>query len=178
MAEIILAGFGGQGVLTAGLILINAAVAQDKQVTWTSSYGAEMRGGTASCSVIVSDEEIGSPYPTMIDMLVVMNEPSYEKFIGRVRKGGCVVVNSSLVKDKEYPKDITVYEIAATDIANQLENPRGANIIMLGALMKASNIMEKEAFLEQLDKYFAKKGKNNPKNKDCFLKGYDESKEV
>ena len=82
MADIIMAGFGGQGVLTAGKILIDVAAREGKNVSWTSSYGAEMRGGTASCSVVISDEEIGSPYPTKLDILLAMNEPSYDKFIG------------------------------------------------------------------------------------------------
>lgn len=173
MTEVILAGFGGQGVLTAGLILINSAAAKDKKVSWISSYGAEMRGGTASCSVIVSDEEIGSPYPDMVDILVVMNEPSYDKFIGKVRKGGYVIVNNSLVKGKEYPKDVVVYEVNATEISNEIDNTRGANLIMLGALMKASNMMEKDFFAKQLNKYFDNKGKNNPKNHECYIIGYD-----
>lgn len=173
MTEIIFAGFGGQGVLTAGLILINGAVGQGKNVTWTSSYGAEMRGGTASCSVVVSEEEIGSPYPIDIDVLVAMNEPSYNKFIGRVRRGGYVVVNSSLIKDVEYPSDVNVFEISATDMSNHLGNARGANLIMLGALMRASKMIEKNIFASELNKFFDDKGKNNPKNLECYLQGYE-----
>lgn len=175
MADIVIAGFGGQGVLTAGMILINAAAATGKEVSWTSSYGAEMRGGTASCSIVVSDEEIGTPYPTMLDMLVVLNEPSYEKFIGDVREGGIVVVNSSLVKDKDYPKNLHVYEVAATDMANSISNPKGTNLVMLGGLMKASGMMGKEDFMAQLNGFFDKKGKNTPKNETCFAMGYDEA---
>ena len=89
MADIILAGFGGQGILTAGKLLIEIAAQQGKNVSWISTYGAEMRGGTASCSVVISDEEIGSPYPTQIDILIAMNEPSYIKFVSNVRDGGC-----------------------------------------------------------------------------------------
>lgn len=178
MADIVIAGFGGQGVLTAGLILINAAAAKDKNVTWISSYGAEMRGGTASCSVVISDDEIGSPYPIELDILVAMNSPSYDKFIGKMRKGGIVVVNNSLVKDKEYPKDVEVYEIDATNIANGMGNPRGANIAMMGALTKATGILEKDFFAAQLKKYFENKGRINPKNDDCFNRGYDESVKI
>jgi len=175
MADIILAGFGGQGVLTAGMILINAAAATGKEVSWTSSYGAEMRGGTASCSVVISEEEIGSPYPTTLDMLVVMNEPSYHKFIGMVKDGGIVIVNTSLVKDVTYPENLNVYEVGATDIANGISNPRGTNLVMLGGLMKASGMMGKEAFAEQLNAFFDKKGKNTPKNEECFAMGYDQA---
>lgn len=178
MADIILAGFGGQGVLTAGLVLINVAVNQDKKVTWTSSYGAEMRGGTASCSVVISDEEIGSPYPTALDMLVVMNEPSYEKFIGMVRPGGYVIVNSSLIKGKDYPENLKVYEIEATDLANEQGTPRNSNIYMLGALIKATGMMEPEFFIEQMDQYFAKKGKMNPQNETSLKKGWELTRKI
>jgi 2-oxoglutarate ferredoxin oxidoreductase subunit gamma len=178
MADIVLAGFGGQGVLTAGMILINAAAAQGKEVTWTSSYGAEMRGGTASCSVVISDEEIGNPYPTTLDVLIALNEPSYDKFIGEVRDGGVVIVNTSLIKGKEYPDNLKVFEIAATDKANAENNPRGTNIVTLGALMKATGMMSKEVFATELNAFFDKKGKNNPKNEKCFVIGYEEAKEV
>lgn len=175
MADIVLAGFGGQGVLTAGMILINAAAAHGKEVSWTSSYGAEMRGGTASCTVVISDEEIGNPYPMALDMLVVMNEPSYDKFIDEVKDGGIVVVNSSLIKDKKYPKNLQVYDIAATDMANTAANARGTNLVMLGGLIKASGMMDKEAFADQLNAFFDKKRKNNPKNEICFAMGYDQA---
>lgn len=178
MADIILAGFGGQGVLTAGMILINAAAAKGKEVSWTSSYGAEMRGGTASCSVVVSDEEIGSPYPTTLDILVVMNEPSYHKFIGIVKDGGIVVVNTSLIKDVKYPENLTIYEVAATDTANGIANPKGTNLVMLGGLMKASGMMDKETFAEQLNAFFDKKRKNNPQNEACFVMGYEQAAKV
>lgn len=101
MADMILAGFGGQGILTAGKILIDVAAREGKNVSWTSSYGAEMRGGTASCSIVISDEEIGSPYPTKLDVLLAMNEPSYDKFIGDMRDGGYVIVNKSLMSERE-----------------------------------------------------------------------------
>ncbi len=173
MADIIIAGFGGQGVLTAGLIMINVAVNQGKNVTWTSSYGAEMRGGTANCNVVISDEEIGSPYPTSLDVLMVMNEPSYEKFIGQVKEGGTIIVNSSLVKGKEYPAGLNVYEVAATDLANEQGAPRNANIYMLGAFVKGTGMMEPDFFVEQMDRYFEKKGRINPKNAVSFRKGFE-----
>lgn len=129
MADIIMAGFGGQGVLTAGKILIDVAAREGKNVSWTSSYGAEMRGGTASCSVVISEEEIGSPYPTKLDILVAMNEPSYDKFVGQMRDGGVVIVNTSLLSQREYPKNVKVYGIAATDMANAAGNGRAANLV-------------------------------------------------
>lgn len=178
MSDIILAGFGGQGVLTAGLIMINVAVKQGKNVTWTSSYGAEMRGGTASCSVVISDEEIGSPYPTKLDVLLALNEPSYDKFLPMVKDGGVVVVNSSLVKKQEFPKNLNVYKIAATELANEQGSARNANIYMLGAFVKATGLMEKNFFIEQMDTYFAKKGRKNPENAISLERGYNLAEKV
>ena len=175
MADIIIAGFGGQGVLTAGKILIDVAARQGKNVSWTSSYGAEMRGGTASCSVVISNEEIGSPYPTQLDILLALNEPSYEKMIGKMRDGGIVIVNSSLVGEREYPKNVQIWKIPATDRANAVGNGRAANIVMLGAMIKASELMDSESFAQGLDQYFGKKGHANPKNLECYRIGYDEA---
>lgn len=178
MADIIMAGFGGQGVLTAGKILIEVAAREGKNVSWTSSYGAEMRGGTASCSVVISDEEIGSPYPTKLDILLAMNEPSYEKFIGQMRDGGTVIVNSSLMNEREYPQNVNVYLIAATDRANAIGNGRAANLVMMGTMIRATGLLEDEAFTAGLDYYFAKKGKNNPKNLEAYRIGFEEGVKV
>ena len=175
MADIIMAGFGGQGVLTAGKILIDVAAREGKNVSWTSSYGAEMRGGTASCSVVISDEEIGSPYPTKLDVLLAMNEPSYEKFIGQMHDGGTVILNSSLMSEREYPKNVNVYLIQATDLANAIGNGRAANIVMMGTMIKATGIITNEAFEAGLDLFFRKKGKNNPKNLEAYRIGYNEA---
>lgn len=158
MADIILAGFGGQGILTAGKILIDVAAQRGKNVSWTSSYGAEMRGGTASCSIVISDEEIGSPYPTKLDILMAMNEPSYDKFIDDVRPGGCVVVNSSLMSERVFPDHVKVFAVNATDLANGAGNGRAANLVMLGALMRASGLVDATEFGNGLNQYFEKKG--------------------
>lgn len=171
MADMILAGFGGQGILTAGKILIDVAAREGKNVSWTSSYGAEMRGGAASCSIVISDEEIGSPYPTKLDVLLAMNEPSYDKFIGDMRDGGYVIVNKSLMSEREYPKNVHVFEVDATNIANSLENGRAANLVMLGAMMQATGLIEPEKFGEGLDHYFSKKGRNIPSNMECYRQG-------
>lgn len=178
MADIIMAGFGGQGILTAGKILIDVAAQEGKNVSWTSSYGAEMRGGTASCSVVISDEEIGSPYPTKLDVLIVMNEPSYNKFIGQMRDGGTVIVNSSLMSDVEYPKNVNVYTIDATDRANAAGNGRAANLVMLGAMIKATGLIDNSAFAAGLDSYFSKKGHASPSNLECYKIGYELAKKA
>jgi len=156
MADMILAGFGGQGILTAGKILIDVAAREGKNVSWTSSYGAEMRG---------------SPYPTKLDVLLAMNEPSYDKFIGDMRDGGYVIVNKSLMSEREYPKNVHVFEVDATNIANSLENGRAANLVMLGAMMQATGLIEPEKFGEGLDHYFSKKGRKIPSNMECYRQG-------
>lgn len=177
MADIVLAGFGGQGVLTAGKILIDIAAREGKNISWTSSYGAEMRGGTASCSVVISDEEIGSPYPTKLDILVALNEPSYDKFIGDMRDGGVVVVNGSLMSEREYPKNVKVVSVDATDIANAAKNGRAANLVMLGAMMKATGLIDPDTFGKGLDHYFEKKGRNTPSNLQCYQLGIEKAVE-
>ena len=141
-------------------------------------YGAEMRGGTASCSVVISDEEIGSPYPTKLDILLAMNEPSYDKFLPQVRDGGVVIVNSSLMSEREYPSNVNVYLIPATDQANAIGNGRAANIVMLGAMLKATNIIDSDAFAEGLELYFGKKGRSNPKNMEAYKIGFEEANKI
>lgn len=174
MADIICSGFGGQGVLTAGLILINAGVKAGKEVSWSPSYGSEMRGGTANCNVIISDEEVGSPYLNTCEILVAMNEPSIDKFEGCIREGGMIFVNSSIVsKDRQYREDLKVFNVDATDIANSIGNPRGANLVILGALVKCTGLFAETLFEETITDYFGEKGKNNPKNLDCLRKGFE-----
>ena len=173
--EIICAGFGGQGVLTAGMLLINAGMEQGKNVLFYPSYGSEMRGGPANCAVKISEtpeEQIASPVCKHPDIVLTMNGPAIDKFEGRLKPGGLLLVNSSIVPDdRTYRDDIKVVKVAATDIAKELENPRGANIVMLGALASNSDVFTAEYLREAIDSFFAKKGKNNPKNAQCFEKG-------
>lgn len=171
MSEIICSGFGGQGVLTAGMILIEAGAQAGRRVSWSPSYGSEMRGGTANCNVVISDEEIGSPYIKRPDILIAMNEPSVDKFVGMLKPGGLLLLNSSLIPKRGYDNGLRVYEAAATDIANELGNPKGTNLVMLGALMKASGLFEVEMFGRVITEYFGKKGYDNPLNAACFEKG-------
>ena len=175
MKEIICAGFGGQGVLVAGMIIIYAGMGEGKQVTWFPSYGAEMRGGTANCTVKISEEEIASPYVKQIDVLMAMNETSIDKFESKLRPNGVLLVNSSIVSpNREYRDDIRVIQVPANDIAAQTNNPKGLNIIMLGALAEATDIFEKDYLKKSMNQYFADKGKKNPKNDICF----DEDKKI
>ena len=136
MVEMICAGFGGQGVLTTGLILAEAGMKLGMNVLWYPSYGSEMRGGTANCTVKFSDKEIASPCAKKIDILMGMNAPAIDKFESSLRPGGLLLVNSSLVHEREYRDDIRVVKVPMTEIAAEHENPRGANIVMIGAIIK------------------------------------------
>jgi len=139
--EIIIAGFGGQGVLFAGLVLAHAGMTAGHNVAWIPSYGPEMRGGTANCTVIVSDEKIGSPIVSRPSEAIVMNEPSLSKYAPLVKPGGTLVVNSSLIKSKVDRTDIRVLEIPANDVAFELGNDRVANMVALGALLAATEAL-------------------------------------
>ena len=134
--EIIFAGFGGQGVILAGKILALAGMSEDKFVSHIPSYGAEMRGGTANCSVIVSDEEIASPVIEEPDVVVALNKPSMTKFEGQLKKGGLLIYNSSLIVTKPTRTDIRTLALPCNEIAAQTNNARGANMVVLGCLAK------------------------------------------
>jgi 2-oxoglutarate ferredoxin oxidoreductase subunit gamma len=133
--EIIISGFGGQGALFAGQLLAYTALEQAMHVTWFPSYGPEMRGGTAHCIVILSDEEIGSPVVKNPSGAIVMNIPSLERYESLVKPGGCLVVNTSLVDREPQRADIEVILVPAVDIAEELGEKRLANMVLLGALM-------------------------------------------
>ena len=178
MADILFGGTGGQGVLTAGKILIDVAANNGKNVSWTSEYSAEMRGGSALCRVVVSDEEIGNPYPDMLDILCAMTENAYNEHIATVREGGNVIINKSLFGEIEIPKNVNVYSIDATGISTDMGNPRGANLVMLGAMIKATGILDKEQFKETLRQFFTKKNIENPKNIECYDAGYKNAEKM
>jgi len=149
--EIIISGFGGQGTLFAGQLLAYAAMDSGYQVTWIPSYGPEMRGGKARCTVIVSDEEIGSPLVRRPSAAIVLNIPSMEAFEPAIKSGGVLVVNSSLVPQKSERTDIDVLYVPASDMAIELGNVRIANVICLGALVQAAGIVSLEAIEQALD---------------------------
>lgn len=135
MDKILLAGFGGQGVMFIGKIFAVSGMVSDLNVCWIPSYGPEMRGGTANCSVILSSEEIHSPVVDKADGGIVLNQPSYEKFLDRIKPGGVLVVNTSLIQPKNAREDITIVQVPATDVANELGNASIANMVCLGALL-------------------------------------------
>ena len=138
--EIIIAGFCGQGVLFVGKALAYTGLAGDKNVSWLPSYGPEMRGGTCNCSVIVSDNPIGSPVITAPDILVAMNKPSLEKFENEVLPGGTIIYDKSLIDREVTRDDVKVVAVDATNIASKEAKASMANMIMLGALLKATGI--------------------------------------
>ncbi len=146
----IFAGFGGQGLLFMGKVLAYTGMLLDKQVTWIPSYGPEMRGGTANCSVIISDEEIASPIVNRPDILVAMNKPSLDKFGSDVKDGGIIFVNTSIIKDVPEFKNCEVIEIPANDLAMEIGNVKSANMIVLGALLQKLNTITIEDVLKAL----------------------------
>jgi 2-oxoglutarate ferredoxin oxidoreductase subunit gamma len=156
--EIIMSGFGGQGVMVMGQVLTYAGMLAGAKVSWIPSYGPEMRGGTANCSVIISEEPIGSPIVVEPTALVAMNLPSLEKFESSLSPGGILVVNSSLVDHQSKRDDITVYKVPANDIASNLGNARMANMVALGALNAALGYaVETSRVIEAFKKIFPQK---------------------
>ncbi|RLC68017.1 MAG: 2-oxoacid:ferredoxin oxidoreductase subunit gamma [Chloroflexi bacterium] len=149
--EIIISGFGGQGTLFAGQLLAYAAMDSGYHVTWIPSYGPEMRGGKARCTVIVSDEEIGSPLVRRPSAAIVLNIPSMEAFEPAVKPGGVLVVNSSLVPQQSERDDIRVVYAPASEMATDLGNVRLANVICLAALVKVTGVVSLEAIKQALD---------------------------
>ena len=150
MKQFVFAGFGGQGMLLIGKFLAMACMLDGKHVSWLPSYGPEMRGGTANCSVIVSDNEVGSPLVDMADVVVAMNLPSLDKFESKVKPGGVLVINSSLVERKSTRDDITVVYCDANKIAEEVGNPKGANVAILGAMLEKCPIVDDEKMAEAI----------------------------
>jgi len=150
MKQFIFAGFGGQGMLLIGKFLAMACMLDGKHVSWLPSYGPEMRGGTANCSVTVSDEPVGSPLVDMADCIVAMNRPSLDKFESKVKPGGILVINSSIIDRKAERDDIKVIYCDAQRIAEEIKNPKGANVAILGSLMAAEPIVSDELMSEAI----------------------------
>jgi len=173
--EIICSGFGGQGVLTTGLLIAYAGHEKAFNVTWYPSYGAEMRGGTANCNVKISERYIASPYCKGVDVLITMNEPSIEKFEKVVRNDGYMFVNASLVdQNKKYRENIHIVKVDATALSEKVGNLKGSNIVMLGAVIKKTKIFDRSFFVDVMCQYFESQGKGrfNLKNIEAFEAGY------
>jgi 2-oxoglutarate ferredoxin oxidoreductase subunit gamma len=148
--EILIAGFGGQGVLFAGKCLAYEGLEENKQVSWLPSYGPEMRGGTASCGVIISDEPVGSPIVSNPTILIAMNLPSLDKYENATVAGGKIFVDSALISREVARKDVDAYYIPATRLANELGTPTLANMIILGKMIKETGLVTLESATEAM----------------------------
>ncbi len=148
--ELIISGFGGQGVLSMGKILAFSGLMEDKEVTWMPAYGPEQRGGTANVTVIVSDQRISSPILSSYDIAIVLNQPSLDKFESRVKPGGILIYDDYGVMNPPTRKDITVYRIDAMEKAAEMRNAKVFNMIVLGGLLKVSSIVSTEGLQKAL----------------------------
>jgi 2-oxoglutarate ferredoxin oxidoreductase subunit gamma len=172
--EFILAGFGGQGIMFAGQILSYTAMDAGKEVTWIPSYGPEMRGGTANCTVVISDEEIGSPVVKNPDAALAMNLPSLDKYEPLVKPGGLLVVNSSMVDRAARRTDITVVNIPCNEIAESLGNRRLANMVAIGALLAALPVLKLSDLEAALNAHMPGRHKHLlPKNLEAIQEGFE-----
>ena len=170
--EIIISGFGGQGGLAIGKNLAEAGMAEGLNVTWAPSYGPEMRGGTANCSVVLSDAPVGSPVFAHPTELIALNEPSLAKFEAGVQSGGSVFVNSDVVTDKVSRTDLTTYYIPCAQIADEVGNPKVSNMVMLGAYIGATGALKVETIERMIHEMFTgKKAKLVPLNLEALHRG-------
>jgi 2-oxoglutarate ferredoxin oxidoreductase subunit gamma len=169
----IIAGFGGQGVISMGLNLSQAAMLDGKHVTYLPSYGAEVRGGTANCTVTISDEEIASPVASSPEFVIAMNEPSAVRFQNMIQSGGLFFINSSLFSGDLSRGDITIVEVPANKTAEDINNARAANLVMLGAFVKKTNLVSLESLLKGLKVTLGSKPKLIAANESALRAGYD-----
>ncbi|MBQ6816335.1 MAG: 2-oxoacid:acceptor oxidoreductase family protein [Clostridia bacterium] len=172
--QILIAGFGGQGVLFAGKCLAYEGLFEEKQVSWLPSYGPEMRGGTASCGVILSDEPVGSPIVSNPDILLAMNLPSFDKYESQIVKGGKAIVDSTLIERKAERSDIDAFYIPATKMAAEAGVPTLANMIMLGKMIKESGVVSIDNAVEAMKKVVsAKRADLLEANVKALMAGYN-----
>jgi len=154
-----MAGFGGQGIMFMGKLLANASMRECKNVTWLPSYGPQMRGGTANCMVIISPQQIGSPFILEPSSLIVMNRPSLHKFESSVQSGGLITINSSMIKDEIRRKDIKTLKIPATEVAEDLGTIRVSNMVALGAFIGVKPIVTLDSLINSLDQVLSSRNK-------------------
>jgi 2-oxoglutarate ferredoxin oxidoreductase subunit gamma len=169
--EVQFAGFGGQGIMLMGQIMAEAALQQGNEVVWIPSYGPEMRGGTAYCTVVISDRPIGSPIIRNPKHLVAMNRPSLEKFAPSVKSGGTIFINSSIISIDAGRDDVDVVKVPIIEIAKELGNVRTANIIALAAFVSRSQVVDFELLRESVKAKFANKEKLIPINMKALEEG-------
>ena len=174
--EVVMSGFGGQGLMMIGKLLALSGLDEGKAVTWLPSYGPEMRGGTANCTVVIADHPIGSPLISTPRAAVVMNQPSLEKFAPTLRKNGVLVINSSMIPINSDRTDLRSFRIKANDIAAEMGNRRSANLVMLGAYIGMEELVSHKTIIKAIEKAFAAKKKFIDVNRKTFTKGYELAK--
>ena len=177
--EIIIAGFGGQGVLSMGKILAYSGLMEGKEVTWMPAYGPEQRGGTANVTVIVSDEKISSPILSKYDAAIILNQPSLEKFESKVKPGGVLIYDGYGIINPPTRKDIHIYRIDAMDAANEMNNAKAFNMIVLGGVLKIAPIVTLENVIKGLKKTLPERHHHLiPMNEEAIKRGMELIKEV
>ena len=170
----IIAGFGGQGVLLAGTILANSFMLAGKNVTWYPCYGAEMRGGTVNCEIVVSDDEVSSVHKQDTDYALVLNQQSFDKFVQRVKSGGTIISNSTLVADTKPRDDVNYIFVPMGDLANSLGASKATNMVALGVLSSVVEVVDKEYLALGFEKVMGEKKKDLlPLNKKALEIGYN-----
>jgi len=177
--EIIIAGFGGQGVLSMGKILAYSGIMHDQEVTWMPSYGPEMRGGTANVTVVISDKRISSPIVNAYDTAIVLNQPSLDKFEPLVKKGGLLLYDPNGITRLPQRNDVNIWSIAAVEEAAKLGNAKAYNMIVLGAFLKLKPIVELEKVIEGLKKSIPERHHHLiPMNEEAIKVGMHSAKEM
>ena len=175
MIRIVLAGQGGQGVLSAGRFLAESGLHEGKEVSYLPAYGPEMRGGTANCSVIISEKEIASPLCTEPDVLIALNAPSFHRFAPKVKSGGMIIVNGSISDAYAGRNDVRIYDIPMNDLALEAGDVRAANMIALGVLVKASGLVQEKSILNCLRERFVAKPQLCQVNERAFTLGMEQA---
>jgi 2-oxoglutarate ferredoxin oxidoreductase subunit gamma len=173
MDKVIMAGFGGQGVMFLGKVLAYAGMNTDLDLCWIPSYGPEMRGGTANCSVILADGEIYSHVIDQADAAIVLNKPAYDRFSSRIKPGGVLIVNASLAEIENERDDITIVKVPATEIANTMGNPAIANMVCLGALLPSMKLVDYKAIQKAMEKLTMKRPQLLDDNMTAIQKGLE-----
>jgi len=171
--EMLFAGSGGQGVLTIGNILGNAAMLEDFHVTFLPEYGAAMRGGTANCTLCISDTEIASPVAFAPDIVLAMNQPSVLSFINRLQAGGQMIYNSSIVSTVPIRGDVEIFAVPASELAHELNQPRSTNMVILGSLVKLAKIIKLESVNESIKMSMGRNKKVMNLVIEAIKEGYD-----
>ncbi len=173
LIKTVIAGFGGQGILSMGLNLAEAAMREGRNVTYLPAYGAEVRGGTANCTVAISDDEIASPVASSPEFIIAMNQPSALKFQNQLQSGGLFFVNSSLVTSPVSRGDITLVPVPANEIADRVGNARSANMVMLGAFIRKTGVVQLSRVVEALRFTLSSKKKLVEINEKALEEGYN-----